>query len=304
MCPVQFRAPTSLLGFEEFCRLLDGFPTAKHLHLQGLGEPLMHPRFFDMVRYAAARGIAVSTNTNLTLITHARAAAAASSGLAEVSVSLDAASSPLYESIRVGARLHRVMRNLQRLMEACRTAPRPPRVRIVMVLMRRNLGELGRMVQLAADAGVASLHVQRLCHDFSESSLPPSYRSMREFVSVEALSEADHPAMHSAFNAARRLAAHLGVGLRLPRIEARPASPAASALRCDWPWRGAYVACSGEAMPCCMVGTPDRASLGNMLHDAVDAVWNGPDYQRFRSALEEGPPPEICRSCSVYQGTF
>src|SRR5512134_2694575 len=113
MCPVQFRqhgATPALLDFGAFCTLLDGFPGLAELHLQGLGEPLMHPRFFDMVRHAAARGIAVSTNTNLTLLTQARAQEAASCGLTEISVSIDAASAPVYESIRIGARLARVLR--------------------------------------------------------------------------------------------------------------------------------------------------------------------------------------------------
>jgi MoaA/NifB/PqqE/SkfB family radical SAM enzyme len=309
MCPVQFRdhggAP-ALLDFDAYCALLDGFPGVAELHLQGLGEPLMHPRFFDMVRHAAARGIRVSTNTNLTLLTEARAQQAAACGLAEVSVSLDAASSPMYESIRLGARLPRVLRNLERLLRACRGCDRPPRVRIVMVLMRRNLEELEPMVELAARTGVDGVFVQRLCHDFRESSLPPAYRSMREFVSAEALDAGDYPRMESAFERARQRASALNVELRLPRIEPREAAPdrTQSTPRCDWPWRGAYISCRGEAMPCCMVATPDRACLGDMLRDGVEAVWNGPAYREFRSGLLRDTPAEICRTCSVYHGTF
>ena len=307
MCPVQYRdhhGTSALLDFEAFCTLLDGFPSLRELHLQGLGEPLMHPRFFDMVRHAAARGIAVSTNTNLTLLTAARARAAVDAGLSEISVSLDAASSPLYESIRVGARLPRVLRNLDRLMAARHTGAHPPRVRIVTVLMRRNLAELTAMVELAARVGVDGVFVQRLCHDFAESSLPPAYHPMRAFVDGEALEQADFEAMRLAFDAARRRAHALRIELRLPRIE--PVAPAIAphAPRCDWPWRGAYVSCRGEAMPCCMVATPDRACMGDMLHDGVAEVWNGAAYRRFREGLLHDTPAEICRSCSLYRGTF
>jgi MoaA/NifB/PqqE/SkfB family radical SAM enzyme len=310
MCPVQFRehqgGPT-LLEFDAFCRLLDGFPQLAELHLQGLGEPLMHPRFFDMVRHAAARGVAVSTNSNLTLLTQARALQAAACGLAEISVSIDAPASPLYESIRIGARLPRVLRNLDRLVAACRAVPQPPRLRIVMVLMRRNLHALPDMIELAAGSGVPALFVQRLCHDFSESSLPSAYRSMRDFVSEEALSEADQAAMESVFEKAQSVAEGLHVELRLPRIHRRAevgASGPARTPRCDWPWRGAYISCRGEAMPCCMVATPDRARLGDMLDEGVAEVWNGAAYQKFREGLLQGHPAEICRTCSLYRGTF
>jgi len=61
---------------------------------------------------------------------------------------------------------------------------------------------------------------------------------------------------------------------------------------------------TGEAMPCCMVATPDRMNFGNMGTRGVTATWNSPAYEAFRQALDSDQPPEICRSCSIYHGTF
>jgi MoaA/NifB/PqqE/SkfB family radical SAM enzyme len=308
MCPVQFRPEThgrapATLDFDVYRRLLDGFPALTELHLQGLGEPLMHPRFFDMVRHASARGIRVSTNTNLTLLSEARAQQAVSCGLAEISVSIDAAAAAVYESIRVGARLSKVLRNLKRLMQARAAAgDGAPHVRIVMVLMRRTLPELPRMVEVAHDAGVDALFVQQLSHDFAESTLPAAYRTMRDFIDQEMLDETDRPDMEHIFRAASARALELGLPLRLPRAPARADAPPARG--CDWPWRGAYLSWRGEAMPCCMVSTPDRVRLGDMATEGVTAVWNGAAYARFRAALASGTPPEICRTCSLYRGSF
>jgi MoaA/NifB/PqqE/SkfB family radical SAM enzyme len=51
MCPVNLRtdrpsdgAP-SFMPFDRFVSLIDQFPGLSELHLQGLGEPMMHPRF-------------------------------------------------------------------------------------------------------------------------------------------------------------------------------------------------------------------------------------------------------------------
>ena len=74
MCPIQFRqdgpphGPPAFMDFDVFTRLIDQFPDLEELQLQGLGEPMMHPRFFDMVAHAVRRGIRVGTNTNLTLL--------------------------------------------------------------------------------------------------------------------------------------------------------------------------------------------------------------------------------------------
>ena len=308
MCPVVLREekPPAFMGFEVFCSLLEQFPAMKQLHLQGLGEPLLHPRFFDMVRHAARRGIEVSTNSNLTALSERRAEACVKSGLARLHVSLDAAEAAAYEYIRVGARFDKVLRNLGWLNEAKQRlrAPRPE-IGLVAVAMRRNLEQLPALVRLAHAYRAHSLSVQRLAHDFSESSLPPRYRSMREFVDRETLDHEDPARVQRWFDEARAAAAELGITLRLPNVspQPRPASVKGRS-RCDWPWRGAYIAYSGEAMPCCMVATPDRKNFGSMSRDGVVQVWNNAAYRQFRERLDSDHPPDICRGCAVYQGKF
>src|SRR5206468_9128553 len=118
MCSIQFRqdgppyGPLAFMDFEQFTRLIDQFVNVQELHLQGLGEPMMHPRFFDMVAYAAERGIQVSTNSNLTLLNASRAERCVASGLDQLHVSLDGATAETYERIRVKSRVGRVMGNL------------------------------------------------------------------------------------------------------------------------------------------------------------------------------------------------
>jgi hypothetical protein len=54
-----------------------------------------------------------------------------------------------------------------------------------------------------------------------------------------------------------------------------------------------------------MVSTPDRITLGNAFEDGLDATFQGAAYQRFRARLEsDDDPPEVCRSCAIYAGTF
>jgi MoaA/NifB/PqqE/SkfB family radical SAM enzyme len=305
MCPVVYRdeKPPAFMSYEAFCRLLDQFEGVKELHLQGLGEPLLHPRFFDMVRYAAQRGIEVSTNTNLTALSRRRADECVRSGLRHIYVSLDAAEAGAYEYIRIGARFDKVLRNLGWLVEAkARLEAQLPEICVVAVAMRRNLEQLAALVRLAHQYEIRQVSVQHLAHDFSEGSLPLKYRPMREFVEQETLLNEDPALVARWFGEARAAGEALGVQLRLPnpRPEPRPRGR----RRCDWPWNGAYVAYSGEAMPCCMVATPDRANFGSMLSDGVVEVWEGERYRDFRARLESDEPPEVCRGCAVYQGRF
>jgi radical SAM protein with 4Fe4S-binding SPASM domain len=290
------------MPFEDFRRIVASYPALEHLHLQGLGEPTMHPRFFDMVTWAAGRGLHVTTNSNLTLWSRRRVEACMASGLAELSVSLDAATPEIYEAIRVGAHFPKVIRNLRRVMAARAASGAGLRVRIVTVLMRRNLADLPNLVRLAAAEGVGELFVQQLCHDFDEASLPAHYRPMRLFIDRERLVPRDAPLVEAIFAEARDTAVTLGVDLRLPRRNGEGAPR--SVPRCDWPWTGAYVAYDGTAMPCCMVGTPDRASFGNVLADGADRVWANTASRAFRAALATDRAPAVCRACALYRGTF
>lgn len=306
MCTVNHRGDeVAELPLERYVAWLDELPQLEELHLQGLGEPMLHPRFFEMVEIAAARGIRVSANTNLTLLTPERARRCASSGLAQLSVSLDGASAAVYEAVRHGAAFAKVLRNLDRLVAARDAAGGRPEVRGVMVLMRSNLHELPALVRLLHTHGVHELLVQRLSSDLEHPGLPARYVPIRDVVRAEELAP---PALHEAeavFAEAETLAKALGLQLHLPRLSA-PGEPPPEGRGCDWPSRQLYLTAAGEMLPCCMVATADRASFGRVgdAGGALASLWRGEAAQAFRQALAGSQPPEVCRSCALYEGRF
>ncbi|MGE5655544.1 MAG: radical SAM protein [Actinomycetota bacterium] len=312
MCSIQFRkdgfpyGPPAFMKFETFTRIIDQFVGLQDLHLQGLGEPMMHPQFFEMIRYATERGIRVTTNSNLTLVNQKRAELFVTSGLKCLHVSLDGATAETYEKIRVGSNFEQVTNHLKWVLEwKQKLESSYPHLHLVMVVMQQNLHELPDLVKLAHQWSVEQMFVQHLCHDFGESSLPAQYQPMREFVQAQTLLAEDKERVEYYFGEARQLAQEFGVNLRLPRTEPRlhpPGTPGQK--RCDWPWKGAYISYQGEAMPCCMVSTPDRINFGKIIEQGVEETWNGEAYQLFREQLASEEPPEVCRSCSLYSGTF
>jgi MoaA/NifB/PqqE/SkfB family radical SAM enzyme len=294
------------MEFDDFTKLVDEFDGLEELHLQGLGEPMMHPRFFEMVAYATGKGATVSTNSNLTLVNERRAEALVTSGLARLHVSVDGATPEMYERIRVRSKLAKVVRSLELLRSArVRLQANHPSVHMVSVIMRQNLHELPDLVRFAAEWEMENLWVQHLCHDFGEEQLPMHYRPMHDFVSEQTLLSEDPARVAHFFDQARAVADELGVDLRLPRTDPRAHPPGTPGRkRCSWPWAQAYVSYQGLAMPCCMVSTPDRANFGNMVERGALDVWNDPEFAAFRAQLDSDDPPDLCRSCAVYKGIF
>lgn len=309
MCALQFRedgppnGPPAFMDYALYLRMLDECPSARELQLQGLGEPLMHPRFFDMVREAKRRGLLVSTNSNATLINERRAQECVDSGLDRMQISIDGATPGTYERIRQRSHFDRVVANTHRLVQTRdRAHSRTPELQMVAVLMRQNLHELPELVRLAADLGMAGLFVQHLAHAFAEETLPARYGPMRDFVDRQTVLGEDPALVAEWFHKTEAEAHRCQLALRLPDISG--ALPRTSEHRCQWPWTGGYVSYQGLAMPCCMVGTPDRATLGDLRRGTFVDVWEGEQYRDFRARLDSPDPPDICRSCAVYRGTF
>ncbi len=304
MCLVRYRPPVNKLAgampLAMFRQLLDDLPGLRELTLQGLGEPLLAPNLLEMIRYAKARGIRVGFNSNATLLTARHSGELVDAGLDWLHVSLDGADASTFEAIREGASFDTVMRNLAGLVEAKRAAGTgAPRIRVVFVAMRRNIAQLPELVRLLGRVGVSELRVQNLSHTFSDTDPAGAYQEIRRYAHDEALwTGEDDTACSAAFTAAEDAAREEGVTLRLPSTTFR-------AGRCTWPWDASYVTSAGVVQPCCMVMGDDRVALGRLTEHRFPEIWAGEAYREFRRRLASGDdPPDVCRGCALYQGTF
>jgi radical SAM protein with 4Fe4S-binding SPASM domain len=312
MCPINYRDDKPLTGkskmmdFDLYCRIIDQLPDLKTLHLQGLGEPMLHPRFFDMVSYAVKKGARVTTNTNLTLLNPARAEQCIESGLDTLHFSIDGTNAQTYENIRLNARFDKVIANLQTLTDTRqRLGSLLPHLHMVMVIMRQNLAELPDLVHLAAKFGAEEVFAQQLSHDFGDPAFHKKFQPLNAYVKEQSLLYEDPAVIEKYFGEAKTLAKEYGVTLRLPKPRPQPYGPDMSGRdRCDWPWTSAYISFQGYAMPCCMASTPEVISLGLINSDNFEQIWNGEPYNEFREQLASNKPPEICRFCSIYNGNF
>jgi radical SAM protein with 4Fe4S-binding SPASM domain len=309
MCLVAYR-PTldrahNSFAIDGFRDLLDELPDLQKITLQGLGEPLLAPDLFAMIAAASERGIRVGFNTNATVLTRRKAERLVAAGLDWLHVSLDGATAATYEAIRKGSSFERVRRNVLGLVDVMReTGAARPTLSLVFVAMRRNVGELSEVVRLADEWGIGCLRVQNLSHTFDDCDPSGDYVEIRSYAEREALFHAPSLDVDEAFAAAARTAAELGVDLRLPDAMA-PVEPSAPGERaCDWPWRSAYITAAGQVQPCCMVMGADRAVLGELDTSSFTEIWHGDEYASFRAGLVDGPPPTVCRGCSMYRGVF
>jgi MoaA/NifB/PqqE/SkfB family radical SAM enzyme len=122
------------MSWDRFTQIMARLPQeAREVSLQGEGEPLLHPRFWDMAQAVLDRGLAPYTITNGSLIEPKRLATV----FATVGLSIDTLDPSLSEAIgRI--KLHTVLENLDRLLQHMK----PDRIIIHTVYFGQPLQEL------------------------------------------------------------------------------------------------------------------------------------------------------------------
>jgi hypothetical protein len=210
--PVGPAKAPALLSVEAFRALLDQQPGLKALELQGAGEPLAHPRLFDMIANAVSRGIDVTTRTRLLTLSDERIEECIASGLRRIDVAPGAVHPSDCDYLRPGSKLRRALANVRRLAAARSNAF--PEIRVVLMLLKSNRERLPELIRLARAHGADAIALEHLWHDQCPA---------RRFVEAESLLK-EKPALDDARarRAARHTARHAaGAALRAP-VAANP----------------------------------------------------------------------------------
>lgn len=88
------------------------------LVLASRGEPMLHPQFTEMVRYATDQGIIdIKINTNATAFTDQKIRELLAAEPTTIVFSVDAGNKAEFEAIRVGARFEQVVNNIRKFNE-------------------------------------------------------------------------------------------------------------------------------------------------------------------------------------------
>lgn len=230
------------LTWDTFEALIASSKYFAHIHLSGWGEPLLHPRLWEMARILRAQGLKVSLTTNgLGLSEEVQRQVL--EHLDMVVISLDGARAETYEKLRPGGDFHRLTANIAALCSQKRSLGlAKPEVVLLFLKMRPNLAELPELVKLAASLGVDRINAPNL--DF----IPVPEM---EPLSLWSAGPPD-PEMEARQRQAAEVARALNIPLRnfslFPKFDLKV---------CDAnPLLNAFVRACGEVAPCVYLGLP------------------------------------------------
>lgn len=145
-----------------FRRLIPAFRKAELVYLQGWGEPLLHPHFFEMARIAKECGRLVGTTTNGMLCTDDAAEQMVGEGLNVVAFSL-AGTTDDQDEIRRGTRIREVLKAIRLLAECKRKHESPlPEIHVAYMWLRSQFDRIKDLPALLEGAGASHVVVTTL----------------------------------------------------------------------------------------------------------------------------------------------
>lgn len=286
---------------QDFERLLPSFrPLTRHLHLQGWGEPMLHPDFFSWIRSAKKAGLWVSTTSNGSLIDRDIGKRLIESGLDLIALSLAGTRETTNDRIRQGTRLSRVMEALEILQRLkVDNHGEKPSVHVAYLVFRSVLEEVSELVSLLTGLGVEQVIISTL--DFI-----PAKELQNEVIQPRSQEEAK--AIKGFFDSVVTEGGKRGMKISYSFPDLDPQGFLCS----ENPFRALCVAVDGWVSACVYNNLPiegetyytaqgerryKRKGFGTVPNRSLGEIWRSGPFRRFREQFRQGVLDSVCRSC-------
>ena len=135
----------------------------QYIRYSSEGEPLVHPKAYDMIEYAVINsGVFVTLTTNGTTMNEKRARKLLDAGVHMIDISIDAYSSDVYEKIRVNGKLDETKKNVLDLIKWVKEGNLETKIVISFIEQPLNLHESGLFEQFWLEQGAHSVVIRKL----------------------------------------------------------------------------------------------------------------------------------------------
>ncbi|WDP90873.1 MAG: radical SAM protein [Desulfobacter sp.] len=270
--------------------VLANSPGVSSVHLQGWGEPLLHPDLPAMIRVCKARGLVVSFTTNGSFMDRGLADRLIEAGLDAITFSMAGGGEVTQDAVRGRGSFRRLNASVALFLDRRATAGESGRIKVAIsyLLTPKSVAELPRVVGWCRRSSIdqlATVHLTQAVHpgqealQFFPSALTLSQKWVRFFSNFRALGR-------SSFC-----------------FSLRPFSPEPLPVCDKNPGGTCFVSVDGSVSPCVFLNPPVAGGIawkkgnetavqapvvfGNLMDQGLDAVYRGEEYAAFRRAFTE-----------------
>jgi radical SAM protein with 4Fe4S-binding SPASM domain len=271
-CPSGLRSftrPIGMLPDELFRQTIDELSdTLLYLIFYFQGEPYLHTKFLDLVKYASQKGIYTATSTNAHYLNDAAARRTIESGLDRLIISIDGTTQEVYEQYRVGGKLEKVLegtRNVVKWKRALKS--KTPHIVFQFLVVKPNEHQISEVYKLAKDLGVDEVGLKTAqIYDYQHGSdLIPTIDKYARYAAQP----------DGTYQIKNAMDGH-----------------------CWKMWHSCVITWDGKVVPCCF-DKDAHYQLGDVSKTSFQSLWQSEAYQQFRQSLIRSRSEiEMCKNCT------
>jgi radical SAM protein with 4Fe4S-binding SPASM domain len=232
------------------------------------GEPYLHPRFLDLVKYASQKKIYTATSTNAHYLNETLARKTVESGLDRLIVSIDGTTQDVYEQYRVGGKLEKVLEGTRNIIKAKRELKsKTPHVVFQFLVVRPNEHQIDDVFRLAKELGVDEVGLKTAqIYDYENGNdLMPTINKYSRYA---------------------------------PKTDGTYQIKNALDDSCWKMWHSCVITWDGKVVPCCF-DKDAHYQLGDVSKTRFRDLWYGEAYHSFRQSLVRSRSEiEMCKNCT------
>lgn len=265
----SFTRPTGNLEYEFYKKMIDEIGEKLiYLYFYFQGEPYMHPRFLELVKYASQKGIYTVTSTNAHFLTERKAHDTVESGLDRIIISIDGTTQQTYEQYRVGGSLEKVIegtKNLVRIRKEMKS--KSPHIIFQFLVVKPNEHQVEEVKKLAEELGVDEVKLKTAqVYDFKNGNdLIPT---IDQYSRYKKRGDGSYGIKNELLNHCWKL------------------------------WHSCVITWDGKIVPCCF-DKDAQHQLGDLHTKSFSQIWQSDLYRSFRSrVLKSRAEIDICTNCS------
>ena len=265
-----------------------------------MGEPLIYPRFDEIIDMCAEFGVKLNLTTNGTFPKRgARAWAERIVPVAsDVKISWNGATKATQERVMLGSNWERVLDNLREFIRVrddhAAGGGNRCSVTLQTTFMEVNVRELPGMVRLAAETGVDRVKGHHLWVHFAQMR-HESMRRSPESIALwnETVAEAHRIADRHRLPGGAKVALE-----NIFELDPNGVEDIAPNGECPFLGREAWVASDGRFNPCCAPDALRRTlgDFGNVQDESLYTIWQSAEYERLQAEYTRIP---LCRGCNM-----
>jgi MoaA/NifB/PqqE/SkfB family radical SAM enzyme len=274
------------MTLEDFQKILPYLRNVDSVVLEGWGESLLHPRLIEIIRLVRNEGAQVGFVTSGVTLTDDYVSELVQAGTDFIGFSLSGATPETHDSIRVHSHLPKLLDHIRRFQEMkALLHTLLPRLHIVYLLLKSNIGELSTLIHQAKDVGIGDIfliHMALISNAWQEEQRIFAREETEEYEKMLANAE--------------KMARSLKINLRRPSLAPRDA-----AVCWENPLQNLYISVNGNVSPCVYLRPPvsppflrifhgaefrqEKVGFGNIFQKPFPEIWGNPQYEEFRTCF-------------------